>query len=1194
MKNRIKTINKFSLKKAQDLGNLAEKSKNFQFTPPPPRILRKLAFFLALLLTFSCGGEGESSSSSGSSSSSSSTATANLALSITVTPTRILSGSDITFNVKVQNNGDATSRAATLGFYRSSDAAISNSDTSLNSSAITVPSIAADASLDIARSFAGHHSGTMHYGACLIDASGENTCSNAILIEVIPVDLSIASLNVTPNRIYSGGSINFSGEIQNSGETASTFATLKIYRSNDAEISNSDTSLKSLSLASIAAGASINIAETIGGHSTGTMYYGVCVVDVSSETNTGNNCTTGIAVDIIPVSLFVASFNATPNRIFSGGALNISGHLQNNGAEVNNSATLGFYRSSDSNISTSDTSIDISIISVASDASFDISTRSITGHNTGTMYYGACVVTTNGETSCSTGVAITIIPPDLAIATLDINPKFIQATDTNPNIVIKGKVENRGSTAPKTILNFYRSSDETINHSDTLLATEDIAMLTPEASQDFNVNVERHNTDTYYYGVCLSDVSGEVETNNNCSIGVAVEVVNPDLEVASINAPPNRISLGSNITLSGKIQNSGRGEAPTANLKFYRSEDTTISNSDTLLTTIAISNVTTDASIDFSRSVASHNAGTYYYGVCLTDVIGEFVINNNCSSGFAVGITVDRDGNGLIEIDNLTQLYNIRYNTDATSYKTSRDATGRADGCPNNLCKGYELKANLDFDTNNNGTYTMSGGNYTLDSDDSNSAYFNTASGGWQPIPIFSGIFEGNDYTINNLSAIRSEKNLGLFEEIDSSGEIRNLKLTNALMKNNRTDGTFSNPTSIGILVGKSSGTIVAVSTSGRAVADSGEYISLGGLIGEQISGNIVASNSSASVKGIFGNNNYGGGLIGNQRGSILVSYATGNVNGGLHVGGFVGSIGNNGSIIASYATGNVLESTGSFVGGFTGSHYGNFTASYSIGNVDVGASGAVGRLIGFRISTAIINSYGFGDVTGETPNTHGSPPSDATTASDLTLAIAGVTWNQASSNTLGAWDFGDATQNPALKFADYDGSGNDFACRENPAGSTTDSTIYIPHCGDFLAGQGRTPVPNVPSVRLVSSSFTRTSLTTTSTRTSLTVENLNADSRGSRQSFGRVEILNPKTNEFGTVCSDNFDEREALVVCRQLGFQRGQVLNASQVEAGIGAILLDDLHCTGTESNLFECQHNGIKIHNCQHNEDAGVSCSY
>ena len=42
----------------------------------------------------------------------------------------------------------------------------------------------------------------------------------------------------------------------------------------------------------------------------------------------------------------------------------------------------------------------------------------------------------------------------------------------------------------------------------------------------------------------------------------------------------------------------------------------------------------------------------------------------------------------------------------------------------------------------------------------------------------------------------------------------------------------------------------------------------------------------------------------------------------------------------------------------------------------------------------------------------------------------------------------------------------------------------------------------------------------------------------------------------------------------------------------GEGDILLDNVHCFGNETNLFECVHDEIREHNCVHSEDTGVSC--
>ena len=42
----------------------------------------------------------------------------------------------------------------------------------------------------------------------------------------------------------------------------------------------------------------------------------------------------------------------------------------------------------------------------------------------------------------------------------------------------------------------------------------------------------------------------------------------------------------------------------------------------------------------------------------------------------------------------------------------------------------------------------------------------------------------------------------------------------------------------------------------------------------------------------------------------------------------------------------------------------------------------------------------------------------------------------------------------------------------------------------------------------------------------------------------------------------------------------------------GDGPIFLDDVLCTGSETKLADCQHQGIASHDCTHSEDAGVMC--
>ena len=54
-----------------------------------------------------------------------------------------------------------------------------------------------------------------------------------------------------------------------------------------------------------------------------------------------------------------------------------------------------------------------------------------------------------------------------------------------------------------------------------------------------------------------------------------------------------------------------------------------------------------------------------------------------------------------------------------------------------------------------------------------------------------------------------------------------------------------------------------------------------------------------------------------------------------------------------------------------------------------------------------------------------------------------------------------------------------------------------------------------------------------------------------------------------------------------------GTALSFARFGEGSGPIWLDNVFCTGFESELLECPHNGIGNHNCAHYEDASVRCS-
>ena len=74
-------------------------------------------------------------------------------------------------------------------------------------------------------------------------------------------------------------------------------------------------------------------------------------------------------------------------------------------------------------------------------------------------------------------------------------------------------------------------------------------------------------------------------------------------------------------------------------------------------------------------------------------------------------------------------------------------------------------------------------------------------------------------------------------------------------------------------------------------------------------------------------------------------------------------------------------------------------------------------------------------------------------------------------------------------------------------------------------------------------------------------------------------------------VCDDGWDDSEADVVCRQLGFGSSGTTRHLQV-SGSEQVVPPNFTCSGNESMLLNCSHNGLGASDCNYFEDVEVEC--
>ena len=125
----------------------------------------------------------------------------------------------------------------------------------------------------------------------------------------------------------------------------------------------------------------------------------------------------------------------------------------------------------------------------------------------------------------------------------------------------------------------------------------------------------------------------------------------PDLVVEAPVVSDSEVTPGSVFSIDVSVRNQGDAASVATTLRYFQSEDQTISTEDEQLGSASVGALDTGNSSEQSIEVTAPNAvGKYYYGACVDAISDESDSSNNCSTSAQVQVAHDRSSTPDLEV----------------------------------------------------------------------------------------------------------------------------------------------------------------------------------------------------------------------------------------------------------------------------------------------------------------------------------------------------------------------------------------------------------------------------------------------------------------------------------------------------------------------------------------------------------------
>ena len=366
-------------------------------------------------------------------------------------------------------------------------------------------------------------------------------------------DLVVENISADYVDNYPGERYTVSATVRNAGGRRAPNVRVRYYHSSDATYSTDDEEYEGRddSLGSMESGETRRVDVKLNApDEQGTYYIIARVARVRNEQNTNNNyeaikitvlppATPDLVVTLTARHKNITTLTATSYLIDSNDYFKLIADVRNQGKEdAPDDTTVRYYFSTDPTISSDDEEFDTDRIwhrQLDAGDLMDESTGLHAPEKPGDYYYYAYVDSVEGEVNTDNNysdvIKVSVRGPDLVIASVSVD----YLASKRPAVFPNGKVElhvtvrNQGTDdSHSTKLRYYVSSDAAFSEDDTQVSEEYLG--------GFDANESRvqkpvpiyvpYPSRFFYCFVCIVDVKDEVDTDNNCSAPIRVNVRN--------------------------------------------------------------------------------------------------------------------------------------------------------------------------------------------------------------------------------------------------------------------------------------------------------------------------------------------------------------------------------------------------------------------------------------------------------------------------------------------------------------------------------------------------------------------------------------------------------------------------------------------------------------------------------------------